>query len=70
MSEVVRASGLSLDLPQVDLLNFRVEYVSKGSEIGHRSVGIPGEKGTTFTDEIEPTNKNDSYHFKFFFRIP
>ena len=36
---------------------------------GQRSVGIPEENGTTFSDKTGPTNKNGSCHFKFFFRI-
>ena len=37
---------------------------------GQRSVGIPEENGTTFSDKTGPTNRNGSSHFKFFFRIP
>ena len=37
---------------------------------GQRSVGIPEENGTTFSDKAGPTNTNGSCHFKFFFRIP
>ena len=36
---------------------------------GQRSVGKPEENGTTFSDSTRPTNRNDSYHFKFFFQI-
>ena len=35
-----------------------------------RSVGIPEENGTTFSDKIGPTNRNGSCHFKFCYRIP
>ena len=37
---------------------------------GQRSVGIPEENGTAFSDKTGPTNWNGSCHFKFFFRIP
>ena len=37
---------------------------------GRRSVGIPEENGTRFSDKTGPTSRNGSCHFKFFFRIP
>ena len=37
---------------------------------GQRSVGIPDENGTTYSDQTGSTNKIGSCHFKFFYQIP